>query len=178
MSIRDDGVVVETFRNERVGSFYIDHPRVQLNAPESMTKTEFAEEADLNVLMKRYGAGAFTATPLNPRFLDADDLPDLQEAMQLMIDAESSFNSLPAEVRKEFDNDGIAFVKFATDPANRERLEQWGLTAPAEAPPDPVEVRFAPEEFERLSAAREEQVDRSADRLPPVKPAAPRSPAR
>lgn len=177
MSIRDDGLILETFRNKRVGSFYIDHPRYQLDAPESKTKTEFAEETDLNVLMKRYGAGAFNALPLNPRFLDTDGLPDLQDAMQLMVDAEASFMSLPSDLRKEFDNDAVRFVQFATDPANIEQLREWGLAAPLEAPPEPVEVRFAPEEFERIAAAREEQADRSADRMPAVRPA-PRSPAK
>lgn len=178
MSIRNDGVIIETFRNPRVGSFYVQHERFRLHAPDSKTKTEFAAETDLNMLMKRYGANAFMGTaPLNPRFLDDDDRPDLQAAMQLMIDAEASFNSLPAVVRKEFDNDAVKFVEFATNPDNLDKLREWGLTAPVEAPPDPVEVRFAPDELERLAEARGDDVARTAEQLPPVRPAA-RSPAR
>ena len=127
------------------GSFRVEQDRslFQLDASsDGVTKSEFAEECDLNVLMERYRKSGTVPVPLNSAiYLDTDNLPDLQQAMHLMIEAEWSFNSLPSEVRKEFDNDPVKFVEYATKGENLEKLREWGLAEPVEPTPEPLEVK-------------------------------------
>jgi len=108
------------------------------------TRQEFAADADINTIMKRYqktGMG-FPPPPSGPRqFVDFASMPDnLMDAMTAMSEAEAAFARLPAVVRREFDNDPASFVAFAQDRQNLEQMRSWGLAPPAEpvqAPPSP-----------------------------------------
>lgn len=130
-------------------AMYFPHHRVQQDVGGvSMTRQEFADECDVNVLMARYEkTGVWPLPPLDakPRYLDVSDVPDLQGAMQVMIEAEAAFMSLPAIVRKEFDNDKLKFVEFAQDPANLDQMRIWGLAPPKAADPAPVRVEVVGE---------------------------------
>lgn len=99
----------------------------------SMTRQEFAAECDINTLMAKYErvGGAFPAPDAVPRYLDLSGTPDFQTAMNLMIEADRAFMTLPAKVRREFDNDPAEFVRFAEDSANLDRMREWGLAPPA-----------------------------------------------
>lgn len=109
----------------------------------SLTKQEFAEDCDINLLMSRYEkTGVIThVNKAVPQYLDLSDVPDLQRAIEIAREAETAFMQLPAAVRREFDNDPIKFVQFAEDPTNVDQLRAWGLAKPAELPPQPVEVK-------------------------------------
>lgn len=106
----------------------------------SMTRQEFAEECDINGIMKRYErTGMIPGNPnFVPQYLDLTVTPaNLMDCMNQMIDADQAFMSLPATVRKEFDNDSMRFVEYASNPDNLGRMREWGL-APPEAPPEPI----------------------------------------
>lgn len=126
--------------------FSMRHPnrmRVVKRTANGRTKQEFRDECDLNILMKKYEK--FGTLPPGrqhvPQFMDASDVPDFHSAMQMMVDAERSFMTLPATVRKRFGNDAASFVEFATDPSNIDQMREWGLAAPLEGAPEPVLVR-------------------------------------
>jgi len=107
----------------------------------SMTRQEFADDADINVLMARYDkVGVWPLPPLDalPQYLDVTNVPDLMSAMQLMEDAKRAFMTLPATVRREFDNDPMQFVAFAENPDNLQQMRDWKLAPPAPLP-DPVD---------------------------------------
>lgn len=109
----------------------------------SLTRQEFAEECDINVIMERYertGVIDHTSNRAPFYFNYEGDIPDLQTAMQIRIDAERAFMTLPAKVRKEFDNDPVKFVEFATDPDNLDQMREWELAPPA---PPPAEGKAA-----------------------------------
>lgn len=110
----------------------------------SMTRQEFAAECDVNNIMKNYEATGVMPSPVGhrePLYWDADSVPDnLQDAMAAMMYSQELFMQLPAITRKEFDNDPVRFVEFASDAANRPKLKEWGLTAPEIAPGAPVRV--------------------------------------
>jgi hypothetical protein len=60
---------------------------------------------------------------------------DLLGYLALMQEAEVAFMSLPAGVRREFENDAVKFVDFASDPENLPQMRTWGLAPmPAVAP--------------------------------------------
>lgn len=113
----------------------------------SLTRQEFAEECDINTLMARYeghvigGPGNMSAQ--QPMYADFTQVPtNLLEYMLFMDEAERSFMSLPAQVRREFDNSPHMFVDFASDPENLGQMRTWGLAPPA--PPEPAEAPSQP----------------------------------
>lgn len=117
----------------------------------SMTRQEFAEDADLNVLMKRYeghvgaGPGGLPPGKVDPRdmvFMDYAALPeDLMSYHAYMFKAEAEFMSLPAAVRREFENDPFQFADFAADPENLPQMRTWGLAPPEVKKAEPLEVK-------------------------------------
>lgn len=107
----------------------------------SMTRQEFAAECDINTIMKRYentGAsinGLSRHPDIPAMYVDFTQMPgSLMEYQQFMSDAAASFMSLPAVVRKQFDNDPIAFCDYASDPGNLDQMRDWGLAPKPEAP--------------------------------------------
>lgn len=114
----------------------------------SMTRQEFAEECDINALMKRYEGhdiGAIMRSTQEPRYVDFTAVPyTLLDYMQLMQEAEAAFMTLPAVVRREFDNNAHMFVDFASDPENLDQMRTWGLAPPAKPAPEPAVGAAAP----------------------------------
>lgn len=110
----------------------------------SLTRQEYVAECDINNLMSQFEkTGIFpTQNAGEPRYLDVSDVPDLMQAHAILQDATASFMSLPATVRRDFDNDPLKFIAFAEQPENLEKMREWKLAppAPVEAPPQKVEV--------------------------------------
>lgn len=113
----------------------------------SMTRQEFAEECDINTIMKRYEGrdiGAIMRSDIEPMYVDFTSVPnDLMGYMEKMREAELAFMTLPASVRREFDNNALAFVDYASDPESLDQMRTWGLAPPAKpqeaAPPKAAE---------------------------------------
>lgn len=115
----------------------------------SRTRQEFKDECNINVIMKKYERTGVISHVSNrqPRYVDfGDGVPDFHSAMNMMVEAEAAFMTLPAVVRKRFENDPAAFVEFASDEKNLGQLREWGLAAPEKpaAAPVRVEVVSAP----------------------------------
>lgn len=132
------------FSSNGLSGWYIPHP--QVDAPSggpSLTRQDMSEECDINNIMARYEATGYLPSVVGrqPYYADFTALPTtLSDAMDLMRDAEEAFMSLPARVRREFDNDAALFADFAADPEHRDFLVEHGLAekvAPAapEVPP-------------------------------------------
>lgn len=121
------------FRRKR--SSYIPHDRVtQDDDGELLTRQEFRDECDVNVLMRKYEQSGFLPqSGGTPQFGDFADLPDFMTAQNTIRVANEAFAMLPARVRAEFDNDPAAFVEFASNPENIEDMRRWGLAPPAAA---------------------------------------------
>jgi len=99
----------------------------------SRTKQAMKDECDINSIMKRYER-TNTITHLEKRaayFDDVSEVPDFATAIAVVSQAEDMFMSLPAVLRKEFDNDPIRYVEFCANPDNLPRLRELGL-APSE----------------------------------------------
>lgn len=129
-----------------LSSMYVEHDPVDVRFDEpSRTRQEFADECDINVLMRKFEATGTVShvNPVQPYYADVGDgVPDLRAALDIVREANVAFMSLPARARAEFDNDPVKFVEFAGDPANLERMREWGLAPPpqVEPPPQKVEV--------------------------------------
>lgn len=121
----------------------------------SLTRQEFADECDINSLMERYETPqallAARGVPPEANYADLTVLPEnYQEALNQLNAAQASFMTLPAKVRREFDNDPALFVEFASNPDNLDQLRDWGLAKRPDPIPDakrelpPVEPTPAP----------------------------------
>lgn len=87
-----------------------------------------AEEADINTIVRRFGlTGQLPSNVRQPEYGDFTGINNYHEAMNAIIQAEESFEAMPAEVRARFHNDPGEFVDFVADEANRAEAEKLGL---------------------------------------------------
>lgn len=138
-----DLTVVEYKYDPRVVVRVRERPRLVKRFFEpSLTKQEFKDECDINVLMKRYQkSGLFPQYPGQvPRYVSNIGAPDFLEAQNLVIKAREEFMSLNSELRKRFDNDPAKFLAFVSDEKNSEELVTLGLREAPKPEPGPVRV--------------------------------------
>lgn len=119
------------------------------NREPSLTRQEFKDECDINTLMQKYDAhvigGPGNLQAREPMYFDFADMPqDLLGYLNFIKDAEAQFMSLPAIVRKEFDNSAVDFVAYASDPGNLDQMREWGLAPPAKPQEEPAPSPAAP----------------------------------
>lgn len=100
---------------------------------ESMTIQSMAEDADINVLMDRYGiTGKFPENPRVPTYQQFEDVFDFRTAMEQINLAQEMFMEYPAHVRARFENDPQKLLEFVADDKNREEAEFLKLVKPKE----------------------------------------------
>lgn len=95
----------------------------------SLTRQEFAAEADINNIMSKYAAGLapIPSGDRTPLFGDFSDIGDYQSNMQRMIDAQEQFMQLPSKIREKFRNDPGELLEFLADESNRDEAIKIGL---------------------------------------------------
>lgn len=110
----------------------------------SLTRQEYAAEADINTLMAQYEKTGIlpTVNTRPPDYFDVSDVPDFQTALEFVSKADAAFMSLPAQVRATFENSAANFIAFAENPENLDQMRKWGLAPPlpVDPPPQRVEV--------------------------------------
>ncbi len=62
---------------------------------------------------------------------------DYHTSLNQILDAEAAFQTIPAKIRAQFQNDPATFLEFAQNPENQEDLVELGLARAR--PPEPVE---------------------------------------
>lgn len=74
-----------------------------------------ARECDMNFILSRLNQGDFTVLNQQaPMFADFRNLPtSFREVLDVGLNAERIFNTLPIDIRKQFDNDYRLFVSQA-----------------------------------------------------------------
>jgi phage internal scaffolding protein len=93
------------------------------------TKQSFAVEADINEIVRRFGlSGELPDNGYAPRYGDFTGITDFHAALSAIALARESFETLPADVRRQFQNDPGRFVDFCSDSKNLSQLRAWGLT--------------------------------------------------
>lgn len=93
-----------------------------------MTKQSFKDECCINNIMKRYEkTGILPENYSTPQYGDFTDIPDFQTMQNMVMEAQSNFMTLPAELRAQFNNNVADFMDFVSNPANQEQLYEMGL---------------------------------------------------
>lgn len=104
---------------------------------DSLTVQSQANDADINIIVKRFGVSPgtlFPSVPVPPSFGDFSADLDYRQAMDILNAGQKSFMMLPAEVRARFMNDAGKFVEFCGKPENLDEMRKLGLAVPAKAP--------------------------------------------
>lgn len=100
-------------------------------ATPSLAQQSFAEEVDINTIVRRFGiSGQLPQNVRAPTFGDFENIPNYHDAMNAIRQADESFNAMPAEVRYRFNNDPGRFVEFVSDENNRAEAIRLGLVVP------------------------------------------------
>lgn len=105
-----------------------DHPGLECKDP-SLTRQSEAEACDINYILKRVEAGGLVQTRgAEPIFGDFSEIGDYFTSLNTVIDAQTRFDALPAQLRARFENDPNKILGFVNDPSNREEAIKLGLT--------------------------------------------------
>lgn len=107
------------------------------NSP--VTKQEFADECNINILMSRYQTTGEmpNINEVAPQYIDVSGI-EFQDSMNFVAGAQSLFNQLPSTVRTRFHNDPSRFLDFCSNENNREEMAQMGLLKPRAEWVDPT----------------------------------------
>lgn len=103
--------------------------RVQyIDTTPSVTKQSHKDECDVNKILERYKlTGHLTHVKNGGLYGDFSNIGSYKEAVDQVSSATESFMSLPASVRKRFDNDPGLFLDFTGDPKNLDEMKKLGL---------------------------------------------------
>lgn len=124
--------------------------RVTLTCGDSLTKQEFKDECDLNIMMDKWARTGGIPDELLNRPSVYGNFPtqnSYQEHANRVAEAKSDFEYLPSSTREFFANDVGNLIDFLSDETNLEEAVELGLvqkpeeinvpTPPTEPAPEP-----------------------------------------
>jgi len=105
---------------------------------ESKTMQSAKDECDINNIMRQYRRTGMVAhvNRHQGKYEDLTDVPDYYQSMLKIKQANESFSELPAEIRKQFNNDPGHFIDFVSNPDNLPEMQEMGLI-PSESQQQP-----------------------------------------
>lgn len=109
-----------------------DRPFAYVDDSPSLTKQSFKEECDVKFIVDRYkktgnwGSGLSDPTK-QPMYGDFSSVPQYQESLNLAIEADNFFMSMPSDIRDRFANDTQKFLAFINDENNLEEAITIGI---------------------------------------------------
>lgn len=107
----------------------------------SMTKQSFAEECDVNEILRRAQNGQPIISERAMKMAqygDFTNVPDYRESLNVVTMAQQAFMELPWEMRERFGNDPAKMVAFLQKEENRPEAEKLGLVTKKEKPATPA----------------------------------------
>lgn len=134
-------------------------PKVKLDYSDGRTKQSFKDSTDINkILAKAEKAGTLShLEKYEAEYGDFSDF-DFMTAQLQLAKGKSIFDELPAEIRREFNQNPAEFFEFVNDPANAGELKK---KLPELAAPGRQRIILNP------------RVEPEAPAAPPVVPEAP-----
>lgn len=112
----------------------------------SLTVQSMAEDADINVIVKRFGlTGRLPEDPRVPTYGDFTGISSYRDALEVVMAADSAFMEFPADVRARFGNDPQLLMDFVGDDTNVDEARKLGLLKPTAEVPAPLLVKVVPD---------------------------------
>lgn len=132
-------------------------PVVDCSGDVVLVEQSHKHETDINVIVSKFQrTGVLEHQRDNPgQFVEVDPL-DYHEAMNIIADANSQFEQMPANIRKDFGNDPAAFLAFTQDPANVDKMKEYGMLNPSYSTQEPVGDTGATAPAEETASAESE----------------------
>jgi len=108
---------------------------------ETATQQHFKEDADVNVIMRRFGVGGAPSRG-GGVYGDFSGIHDYESALAAIERAEAGFMALPAEVRAQFGNDPAMLLRATPEQLDAVNVMlapkvEPGVSAQPEAPAPP-----------------------------------------
>jgi phage internal scaffolding protein len=101
------------------------------------TKSEFADEANINNIVKRcMNGGAMPTGSRTPFFGDFSEVSDFTQAQTLIAEANAEFELLPSDVREKFGNNVSDLMDFLDDETNLDEAIKLGLAPKPTSEPE------------------------------------------
>ncbi|AXH75412.1 MAG: internal scaffolding protein [Microviridae sp.] len=99
---------------------------------DSLAQQHQKDETDINNIVKMFlRTGEIPQRTMPPMQGDFTTAPDMQTAMNLIVEARMAFMQQPAEIRARFHNDPAEFVAFCSDETNLPDMKKYGLLSEA-----------------------------------------------
>lgn len=114
----------------KIRSAYSPHSRTGFACQgETRTKQCFQKECDINFILAKYQKTGLIdhVSRFGGDYSDLTDNVDYHTALNITLDANDAFSSLPSSIRKRFNNSPEAFLDFVSDPNNASELISLGL---------------------------------------------------
>lgn len=130
----------EVSRETGLSMEYVDPTTGEVVRDFGMTQQEFAKDADINEIVRRFGLTGHLPDVVNvPLSGDFTGISDYHSAVLAVRKAEEDFMELPAEMRARFDNDPQKLMNFLDNGENRDEAIKLGLVSkPVAVPRDAV----------------------------------------
>jgi len=107
---------------------------LSIDEAESVVQQQFAEECDINTIVKRFGVtGELPNGVAMPVSGDFTGVSDFHSAMNMVRQAQEASMELPGDIRERFANDPAKVIAFLENPENRDEAVKLGIVA---APPE------------------------------------------
>lgn len=110
-----------------------DATHIDCSGDEPVTKQEFKDDCDVNVIVARCLRDGVERVPQGaaPVFADVSQIGDFGEAMRRVQRASEAFASLDASIRTRFENDPRKLIAFVQDVRNYDEAVKLGLVVPS-----------------------------------------------
>lgn len=108
----------------------------------SRTKQSFADETDINAIMRKYRrTGELThLNAAKPTYGDFSDVDSYLEASNRVIAADADFQALSARIRARMHNSPAELLRFMADGDNLEEAVALGLVQKPDPPAHPAVI--------------------------------------
>ena len=119
-------------------------PVVKFTQP-SLTRQAHKDECDINHIMARFQKTGLLShvAAFEGDYAEYAEI-DFHTAMNQIAAAKSMFETVPSNIREEFDNDPGRFIEFVNNPENADKMREMGLAKPMTPPGVPPVPEGAP----------------------------------
>jgi len=98
------------------------------------TEQAHKDDCDIQTILKRYQQTGVVQhnNSVQGHYDDYIDAPTFQDAQNAIAEAKSMFESVPAQIRRDFGNDPAQFLAFVQDESNIDKMREYGLALPSD----------------------------------------------
>lgn len=107
------------------------NPTIDCSEP-VLTDQSYKKSSDINNIMAQYAKSGLLLEPNKAfaKYVDNTLAIPLEDAHNMLREAQELFMELPYQLRKQMDNDPMQLESFIQDPENHDQLVKYGIITP------------------------------------------------